>query len=79
MHFLVENGELFQEHTPEIQRPDVAFTIAASVLLDRLDLALLTDGFPDQGFNPVKAIEHDRVKIVFLILQCTDLGQELAD
>ena len=79
MHFLVENGELFQEHTPEIQRPDVAFTIAASVLLDRLDLALIAYRFPDQWFNPIETVEHDRVKLVFLVLQCTNLGEQFAD
>jgi len=38
-------------------------------MLDRFDLAFLADGFPNQGLDPVKAVEDDRVEVVFLSLE----------
>jgi hypothetical protein len=44
------------------KRPDITFAVAACVLLDRLDFAFFANRFPDQRFNPIKAIEHDRMQ-----------------
>ena len=66
MHLVVEQGEFFQQGAPQIQRPNVAFAAAAGVLLDRFDLALVTNGFPDQWLHPVKAVQDDRIKIILL-------------
>jgi hypothetical protein len=69
MHLFVENGEFPQERAPEIQRSDIAFAVAAGVLLDRFDFALVANGFPDQGFDPVKAVENNGIKVVLLGLE----------
>src|SRR5262249_2840789 len=64
---------------PDIKRPDVAFAITAGVLLDCFALALLADGSPDQGLNPIQAIEHHSIKLMLFSLHRSDLRQELAD
>ena len=66
MHLVVEQGEFFQQGAPQIQRANVAFAVPAGVLLDRFDLAFVADGFPDQWFDPVKAVQDDRIKIILL-------------
>jgi hypothetical protein len=79
MHFIVQDRELAQQRAPEIKRPNVAFAVTAGILLDRFDLALVAYGFPDQGLYPVQAVENDGIKLVFLSLQCPDLGQEIGN
>src|SRR6516225_5363739 len=79
MHLVVEQGEFFQQGAPQIQRPNVAFAVAAGVLLDRFNFALVANSFPDQWLDPVKAVQDDRIKIMLLGLQRADLGQEFTD
>jgi hypothetical protein len=65
--------------TSSIASSSVAFAVAAGVLFDRLDLAFVANRFPDQGFDPVKAVENNGIKVVLLGLERPDLGQEIAD
>jgi|SRR6516164_5910528 hypothetical protein len=79
MHPIVQDREFAQERAPQIKGPDLTFTVTAGVLFDRFNLAFGANSFPDQGLNPVEAIEDNRIKLVLFTFRCANLSEKLAD
>ena len=60
---------------PVRQRVDVSFSVAAVDFFDRLDAAVvLADRVPDQSFEPVEAVNHNRLVVVLLRVQFGECG-----